>query len=223
MERDAILARHPPMLCHMAYPNEGPGEKGSPSDRQVGPRRRQALGSVATWESSTACWSSGARGGVWFAQIPEIPGCFLHADSLEMARENIRGALRAIWRRDEEAPVLRFERVRRGGLDNEPLFVETPADAAEAEVARQAEPEERASRPLPTIRAGEPLARHPSYALSYGLSYEGPVKRRQVLVQLDDLLLHQMDGWSSRLAISRSELIRRAIARELERLTALEV
>jgi hypothetical protein len=161
-------------------------------------------------------------GGAWFAQIPGIQGCFLHADSLESARENIRWALGVFGHCDERNAVLRFERIRNGGLDNEPLFVETPADAAEAEAAKHAEAVERASRPLPTIRAGEPLARHPSYALSYGLSYEGPVRRRQVLVQLDDLLLHQLDGWASRLEISRSELIRRAIARELERLAALE-
>lgn len=80
--------------------------------------------------------------------------------------------------------MLRFERVRHNGLDNEFLFVES----AGGEVA-----EPRA------VRAGESLARHPSYALSYGLSYEGPVKRRQVLVQLDDLLVHQLDGWATRM------------------------
>ena len=44
------------------------------------------------------------------------------------------------------------------------------------------------------------------------------MRRRQVLVQLDDLLVHQLDGWATRMELSRSELIRRAVARELERL-----
>jgi len=116
---------------------------------------------------------------------------------------------RALWicDRDAENALLRFERVRRNGLENEFLFVES----AGGEVTE--------SR---TVQAGEPLARHPSYALSHGLSYEGPVKRRQVHVQLDELLVHQLDGWATRMGLSRSELIRRAIARELERLGALD-
>ena len=95
------------------------------------------------------------QNGTWTASIPQVPGCFIDADSLEDARHRIR---RALWitDRDAENAVLRLERVRRNGLANEFLFVET----AGGEVS---EPR--------TIQAGEPLACHPSYALSYGLSY----------------------------------------------------
>jgi hypothetical protein len=143
---------------------------------------------------STSCsWNGAGTASNESASIPQVAGCFIDADSLEDARYRIR---RALWITDRDAgnAVLGFERVRHNGLANEPLFVETRAEAAEAEAARQAEAEARARAPLPTIRAGEPLARHPSFALSYGLSYEGPVRRRQVLVQLDDLLVHQLDG-----------------------------
>jgi len=41
------------------------------------------------------------------------------------------------------------------------------------------------------------------------------VPRKQVLVQLDDRLVAELDRWAARSEVSRSELIRRAVAAHL--------
>jgi len=41
------------------------------------------------------------------------------------------------------------------------------------------------------------------------------VPRKQVLVQLDDRLVAELDRWAARSGVSRSELIRRAVASHL--------
>ena len=41
------------------------------------------------------------------------------------------------------------------------------------------------------------------------------VPRKQVLVQLDDQLVAELDRWAARSEVSRSELIRRAVAAHL--------
>lgn len=41
------------------------------------------------------------------------------------------------------------------------------------------------------------------------------VPRKQVLVQLDDRLVAELDRWAARCEVSRSELIRRAVAAHL--------
>ena len=41
------------------------------------------------------------------------------------------------------------------------------------------------------------------------------VPRKQVLVQLDDRLVAELDQWAARSEVSRSELIRRAVAAHL--------
>jgi len=41
------------------------------------------------------------------------------------------------------------------------------------------------------------------------------VPRKQVLVQLDDRLVAELDRWAARSEVSRSELIRRAVATHL--------
>ena len=54
----------------------------------------------------------------------------------------------------------------------------------------------------------------PRISSSYGRPYAtlSPVTRRQVLVQLDDALVDELDARARRAGVSRSELIRRAIA-----------
>jgi metal-responsive CopG/Arc/MetJ family transcriptional regulator len=42
------------------------------------------------------------------------------------------------------------------------------------------------------------------------------VPRKQVLVQLDDRLVAELDRWAARSEVSRSELIRRAVAAHLQ-------
>jgi metal-responsive CopG/Arc/MetJ family transcriptional regulator len=48
------------------------------------------------------------------------------------------------------------------------------------------------------------------------------VPRKQVLVQLDDRLVAELDRWAARSEVSRSELIRRAVASHLQDLDRQE-
>jgi metal-responsive CopG/Arc/MetJ family transcriptional regulator len=48
------------------------------------------------------------------------------------------------------------------------------------------------------------------------------VPRKQVLVQLDDELVAELDRWAAREKVSRSELIRRAVAAHLRDLDRQE-
>jgi len=48
------------------------------------------------------------------------------------------------------------------------------------------------------------------------------VPRKQVLVQLDDRLVAELDRWAARSEVSRSELIRRAVATHLRDLDRQE-
>ena len=63
-------------------------------------------------------------------------------------------------------------------------------------------------------------AAHPPYEVAYGKVKR--VARKQVLVQLDDALVQELDARAERAAVSRSELIRRAIATHLRDLDWLE-
>jgi predicted transcriptional regulator len=54
---------------------------------------------------------------------------------------------------------------------------------------------------------------HRPYAEAY--ARVEPVARKQVLVQLDDALVRELDVRAERAGVSRSELIRRAIAAQL--------
>lgn len=59
-------------------------------------------------------------------------------------------------------------------------------------------------------------------AKPYGLSYDGDMARKQVLVQLDDALVDELDRLAAELQVSRSELIRRSAEKMINALQEAE-